>query len=220
MNYMEKRMRKIIFLLVIVSLINLFLPSVEAIDDKKPSLKVIYQRDKDAINKGETIKINVYFPGDGNISIIRCTIYYNGQYYENITYKTTKNHTEYFNLTEGAVTSFIIPIEVFNPLTDVFGSPTTAETGARIEGSGPSVAPLRLWLNTKSDIPAGNHYIILLLSYTNGVEWFTYEKNIEFHINDVFEQNPWLIPLIIALISIFITFVIEEIRHKEIKKGT
>lgn len=210
-------MKKTILLLIIILLSILLLPSIEAIDNKKPSLKVIYQRDKDTIDQDDIIEVSIYFPGDGNISQIRCTIYYNGQYYDNITYKTTDNISKYFDLKEGAVISFLIPIEVFDPLTKDYGSPTTAETGAKIEGLGPSVAPLRLWLDTKSDIPPGDHFIILFLSYTDGIEWFTYEKNIEFHVNNFFEQNPWFIPLIITLLSISITFIIQELRHR--KKG-
>ncbi len=206
-------MKKIIFMLILFYLLSTFLNSADAMDDKRPSLFVIYQRDKDSINPDETIKFDVFLPGDGNIILCRCTIFYNNNIYENIAIKTFNEPNKPLDVSIPAH-SFNINISVFHNVQGEPWYPTPAEIGAEPEGSEEVVAPIRLWVDTKSNIPSGKQYLTLVLSYTDENEWYTYEKNLEFHVNDFFEQYPYVLPIIVAIISVIFGAIIAEIRHK------
>lgn len=212
-------MRKIILLLIMLILSILFLSSIEAIDDKKPSVKVIYQRDRDTINPGEIVKFDVYFPGDGKITLCRGTLYYERKNFDTINYTTYNIPVESLDL-NASVWSFLVNNEIFGQSENADPWwPTLAEMGGTVEGTSKPVSPLVIWFDTKSDIIPGSHNIILLLSYTDGNEWYTYEKNLEFHVNDFFEQNPFLIIIIYPIVLIVFGGLLNEIRHRrKIKK--
>jgi len=181
--------------------------SVMAIDDKTPSLKVIYKTDKASINPGEIIKVDVYFPGDGNISLCRCSVYYNGELFDDITYSTEGAENETFDMKNNTVNSFQIPNRIFSASQNYTWFPPTAELGEINKSSGLGIAPLRFWLHTKTNINSGNYFIILFLSYTDGKEWFTYEKNIEFHVKSWVEQNEYGVTIGSFIWSLLLTFL-------------
>lgn len=91
----------------------------------------------------------------------------------------------------------------------------TSRNGGRVEGSGPVVSPLRIWLDTKSSISEGDQYIILFLTYTDGNVWYTYEKNLDFHIKTWSETNEILIilganvilPIVLTIFGAFLGFL-------------
>ena len=206
-------MKKEIFILIAL-FFSFFASTAIAIDERTPSLKIVYQRDREAIVPGEIIKFDVYFPGDGNINLCRCSVYYNGKNYDKMIYSTAGAENKSFNML-GTVTSFLIPNDIFLKSQNVDWSPTQAEMGGRIEGSGPVIPPLRLWLDTKSSIPEGDNYITLFLSYTDGDVWYTYEKNLEFHVKTWSESNELLIiigadiilPIILTIFGAFLGFL-------------
>lgn len=221
-------MKKRILLLIIFLIFQSMVFSAAALDDKTPSLKIVYQRDKDSVNPGEQIKFDIYFPGDGNISLCRCSIYYNGQFYDDIKYSTTGSEMQSFNLNKGVVNSLLIPTDLFLTSRDEYWAPPQLETGGRVGGSEPLVAPLSIWLDTKSDISEGDHYIVLFLAYTDGNSWYTSEKNLDFRVKTVSETYGLIInvvlPISLAIVSILVgIFVGKKVYSKprlKIKSNT
>lgn len=200
-------MKKTILLLVMLLLSNLSLISVNAIDEKKPSLSVIYLRETDAINPGDIIRFDVFFPGDGKINLVRCSFYYNGDLFDEIFYKDFDNPNKNVDVKVPAYT-FLLNNTVFQNIEGEPWYTTPAEIGASSE-NGKVVAPIRLWLDTKSDIPPGDHFITLVLSYTDDNEWYLYEKNLEFHVNNFYEQYQTIIVIlgIIGTIGTILGFI-------------
>lgn len=190
------------------------LVSVEAIDDKKPSLMVVYQRDKDAINQGDEIRFDIFFPGDGNIQLCRCSFFYNGDLYDEIIYRSFDGPEKKMDVKVPAYT-FLLNNSIFNNIPGASWYTTPAEIGANSEELNKVIAPLRIWLYTKSNISPGDHYLTLVLSYTDGNEWYVYEKNLEFHINNYFEQHPYALTIIGAIIGATAGVVLTKIWHKK-----
>lgn len=79
--------------------------------------------------------------------------------------------------------------------------------------------PISINLNISEDAPAGDQYIYLVFTYTDGTKWYQDKEKIKIHVNSYYEEHQIGVRIFIGVLAAVI-FALLGILYRFIKKTT
>lgn len=234
--------RKIIFLLIYISLLNIVHAENISIypnfifSEKynlTPSYSIIMLPDKNDVNPGDSINFKIYISGMGFINSHKINIFYIpelldkntpgifisniGCNYDTLTGKICPRDGYYSTPIYPKSSRLLIYLQnclfMNDNINDNFNIP-------KIKIEEPAInytSPISLNLNISNNAPTGDQTLDVIFTYSDGLKFYQDKKQVIIHINNPIERYSFIIASIIAIFAIFINLYINEIK-KLIKK--
>lgn len=216
----------------------------DSYSNMEPSFSLAARIDKPVINKGDTIKFEVYISGYGHVTnltkiyaslpirLVDDNTTFGSGYYIGFSNNTRnlKDLTKY-NFLLNTPNAFYVyfPNDYFNQIFESNCYTILTFTEMNYPISGEMVAPILININTSKNAPDGDNKINLILTYSDGKNWYQDKQEVSFHINSWQEQHYYqyagLIALIGALVVAIASFIWNIVakrvnRPKERQKGS
>ena len=199
--------------------------------DKCGHYELVPQLQKAELDPGDTLKIDLYFSGYGQIRGSKVYFSTVDSLFDTTSYTKFDLNKHDSTLYWGYTTKTLITPSRFefsltgmdNKSSKSWGLPTEyvdypSDDSTKVDSTDFAILtevdmenpPFSIRLHTKKSAPPGNYVAEIVYTYFNGQEWQGQTQVINYKINNKFEQYPiwtWVIGFVVAVIAVIPTIV-------------
>ncbi len=194
----------------------------DSYSNMEPSFLLSTRNYKSIINKGDTIKFEVYITGYGHIANITKiyvtlpiglvddnTIYGSAYYFGfNNNTRDFKDLTQYnFSLNTPNGFYLYFPNDYFSQINITNCYTILTFTEMKYDSSGKLIIPILINITTSKNAPEGDHNIDLFLTYSDGKKWYQDSKEILIHVNNPVEEKRQVLFIILTIFGLLISII-------------
>lgn len=213
---MDKIIKSFFILIIIAISSNIGVAEFDNIDyHGNPSYSIITYPKHYAVDKGDTVKVNIHITGVGDVDANKLWI--------SIPPKVVKGNIELIEYIFDFDKKQPISPPTSYSLENFFGGSLSEEYfkivkepfisfgEPLIKVDGKKEAPVAFMFNVSDNAPEGDHEILIILFYKNGTQWYQSQETVEIHVNYWHEEHIIQYAIIIALLGAIVTVVVSFI---------
>lgn len=160
----------------------------------EPSLSLAAPYNKPIIDKGDTIKFEVYISGYGHVDNLT-KIYASlpiGLVDDGTPFGTLQIRGNQVNITVNSSNAFWVslPNGFFRQLESSNCFSVLTHSELKFPYNEKMMVPVTIYIKTSENAPDGDNKIDLILTYSDGKKWYQDKQEVRFHINSLSEEYP------------------------------